>query len=85
MVGRYEGAARQTLKGKMDLITYSLWSTTAEQTNTFENAYESAANGFEEILKKLRKCDKELRLLQEKLDKAGAPGTPGSIPEWNKD
>ena len=50
---RYEGAAPTSVKGRVDLITGALWSTTAAPTNTFIKSYDAAAAKFDEILNDL--------------------------------
>ncbi len=84
LMSRYEGAARTSLKNKIDLITSSLWSTTSGQTSTYERAYDEAAAGFEKILTALSDLDKKISKLEDALEKGGAPYTPGRFPTWKK-
>jgi hypothetical protein len=77
-----EGQARMSLKGKTDLIISSLWSTTSGSTGTFERAYEEANGGFASVLSDLQQADAQVRVLEEKLEEAGAPYTPGRMPVW---
>jgi photosystem II stability/assembly factor-like uncharacterized protein len=78
---RYEGAAPTSVKGRLDLITGALWSTTAAPTNTFIKSYEAAASKFDEILNDLKSIDYSIRLVETDLEKSGAPYTPGRFPE----
>ena len=80
---RYEGQARTSLKGRLDMITQGLWTTTAAPTGTYQRAYKEAEAGFDEIMKALKKVDSMLRNLETALEKAGAPYTPGRFPNWN--
>ncbi len=84
LISRYEGAARTSLKNKIDLITYALWSTTSGQTSTFERAYEEAEGGFDKILASLKILDDKISALEDSLESSGAPYTPGRFPAWKK-
>jgi hypothetical protein len=84
LISRYEGAARTSLKNKIDLITGSLWSTTSGQTSTFERAYSEAEAEFEQTLKSLKALDGKINQLEMSLEKAGAPYTPGRFSVWQK-
>lgn len=81
---KYEGQARTSLKGKAELITANLWTTTSGQTATFERAYEEAANGLKDILSALAVIDEAISQLEKALEAAGAPYTPGRMPVWEK-
>jgi hypothetical protein len=85
VLARYEGQARMSLKGRTDLIISSLWTTTSGATGTYERAYEEAKAGLGEALDALRDLDAKARTLEDELEKAGAPYTPGRIPEWTED
>lgn len=82
---RFEGQARMSLKGRTDLIISSLWSTTAGATGTFERAYQEANDGFGEALTALQAADASVHTLEDELEAAGAPYTPGRIPKWTRE
>jgi hypothetical protein len=82
--GRYEGASPITLKGRVDMIAGSLWTTTEAPTETFKMSYDIAADNFQEILDALSLVAKEISDLEKLLDKYDAPYTPGRLPEWKK-
>jgi photosystem II stability/assembly factor-like uncharacterized protein len=77
-----EGQSRMSLKGKTDLIVSSLWVTTSGSTGTFERAYQEAYESFAEVLAALRRVDSRIHSLEDELEKAGAPYTPGRLPVW---
>jgi hypothetical protein len=77
-----EGQARMSLKGRTDLIVSSLWATTSGPTGTYERAYQEAHDGFAEALSALRQVDARIRSLEDELEQAGAPYTPGRLPVW---
>lgn len=61
-------------------------NSTSSVTDTNRRNYKIAANSLEGFLAKLRQViDIELRNLEEKLEAAGTPWTPGrSVPKWKK-
>ncbi len=77
-----EGQSRMSLKGRTDLIVSSLWVTTSGSTGTFERAYQEAYEGFGEVLDALRQVDSRIHSLEDELEQAGAPYTPGRLPVW---
>lgn len=81
---RYEGAAPPSLRGRVDYITGSLWSTTSAPTETFKASYNLAAENFEAILASLKSVRSDIEKLEAVLEKYKAPYTPGRLPEWKK-
>jgi hypothetical protein len=56
---------------------------TARPTQTQHNQYNAAAQDFESVLGQLRQLiEVDLSRLEKQLEAAGAPWTPGRIPEW---
>ena len=56
---------------------------TARPTQTQQNQYAAAAQDFQTVLVQLRQLiDVDLAPLEKQLEAAGAPWTPGRIPEW---
>jgi photosystem II stability/assembly factor-like uncharacterized protein len=56
---------------------------TARPTQTQANQYEAAARDFEQALAALRAlAEVDLKKLEKAMEEAGAPHTPGRIPEW---
>ena len=81
---KYEGGVPASIKYKVDLITGALWTTTSAPTNTFRKSYEDAAGQFNNLLSELKDSDNEIKAIESKLEKLGAPFTPGRFPIWNK-
>ena len=53
-------------------------------TQTHVDSYNVAAQQFGEQLSKLRQLvDVDLKRLEDDMEKAGAPWTPGHLPEWS--
>ena len=80
----YEGASPTSVKERVDLITGALWTTTAAPTTTFKQSYDAAASKFGGLLTKLKSIDSDIKSVESKLEKYGAPYTPGRFPEWNE-
>jgi photosystem II stability/assembly factor-like uncharacterized protein len=58
---------------------------TARPTQTQQNQYTAAAQDFETVLGQLRQLiEVDLARLEKQLEAAGAPWTPGRIPEWRQ-
>ena len=56
---------------------------TSPPTQTQQNQYTAAAQDFQTVLSQLRQLiDVDLARLEKQLEAAGAPWTPGRIPEW---
>ncbi len=84
LLANYEGAAPTSLKDRIDLITSSLWTTISAPTTTFIQSYNVAAEQFGELLTRLKSIDNEVKTIESKLEKYGAPYTPGRFPVWKK-
>lgn len=76
----YEGASRMSIKGRIDLITGSLWSTSAAPTGTYQRAYNEASEKVDEVLTELERINVAVVALENELEKSGAPYTPGRMP-----
>ena len=77
-----EGQSRMSLKGRTDLIVSSLWVTTSGPTGTYRRAYDEACEDFGDVLANLEALDNRIRAVEDELEAAGAPYTPGRLPVW---
>ena len=85
-----DSAARQrnmnTAPSVNDRVNYVVGAqrmSTARPTQTQQNQYTAAAQDFEGVLVQLRQLiEVDLARLEKQLEAAGAPWTPGRIPEW---
>ncbi len=82
--GRLEGGSTTSIKDRIDIITGALWTTTSTPTSTYLESYKIVQNQIEELLKGLKTIDDEILLFEIKLEKMGAPYTPGRFPKWKK-
>lgn len=72
-----------SIEDRIDRVIESQWTTTAGPTQTDLDAYRLAAEAFAPVLADLRKLvEVDLKALEEKLESAGAPWTPGRLPTW---
>jgi hypothetical protein len=64
-------------------VVYDQWYTTSAPTQTHRDAYRYAGEEFTQVLADLRKLiSEDLAGLEARLEKAGAPWTPGRLPDW---
>lgn len=76
----YEGGVPTSIRSRVELVTYGLWSTTSAPTTTFKKAYESAAGEFNNLLNELNTITDRIKEIEIKLKESGAPYTPGRFP-----
>ncbi|UCG53249.1 MAG: glycosyl hydrolase, partial [Candidatus Latescibacterota bacterium] len=78
--------AMRSIISRINQIVKGHWSTTSGPTKTHRKNYEIAAGEFEEILGELRRLiEHDLVALEEELEAAGAPWTPGrGVPKWER-
>jgi hypothetical protein len=74
-----------SLSERVENIVTGHWTTTSAPTGTMQRNYDVAAADFEALLQNLKAIDAELRELQNKAEAAGAPWTPGRLPQWQKE
>jgi photosystem II stability/assembly factor-like uncharacterized protein len=68
---------------RINRVIESQWGTLAGPTQTDLEAYRLAALAFAPVLADLRKLvEVDLRALEERMEAAGAPWTPGRLPLW---
>ena len=76
----------QSISERVSAIVASHWTSTVAPTGTNREAYAAAAGAFETQLATLRTLlDTDLRALEQKLEQAGAPWTPGRVPTWTRE
>jgi photosystem II stability/assembly factor-like uncharacterized protein len=75
-----------SIEERMMNVVYDQWYVTSAPTKTQRDAYEIAGTAFEKALGDLRKLiEDDLVALEDELDAAGAPWTPGRVPNWKKE
>ena len=72
-----------SISGRVSGIIYGHWTSTSAPTKTQQDAYRFAAEAFGGVLDRLRTLvETDLAALEAELEAAGAPWTPGRVPEW---
>jgi len=75
-------ATPMSISGRVGSIMFSHWRSQAPVTGGNRNAYEIASSEFAVALERLRGIDQRLHAFEQELDQAGAPWTPGRVPNW---
>lgn len=71
---------------RVETIAGDAWYATSPPTKTQQEGYAYAAEAFAKSLTELRALmERDLKGVEEKLEKAGAPWTPGRLPTWVKE
>ena len=71
------------LQRRLRNMTYTHYGSTAPLTQTEKDAYNILSEKLPLLIEKLKKIgEQELKDLEKQMDKAGAPWTPGRVPDW---
>ena len=71
---------------RVNRIVGGEWESTSAPTRTHRENYDIAAAQFEDVLGKLRTLiEVDLKGLEQKAEAAGAPWTPGRLPDWKRE
>jgi hypothetical protein len=73
-----------SISERVNTIVGSQWDTTSAPTQTERNGYEWASDAFAKELARLNALASDLEAFEESLEAAGAPWTPGRLPNWTK-
>ena len=79
---RREFEALPGINGLINGIAGSLWNTTSGVNGNLEQAYQQVVQKFGALHTEVKAVDVELKALELQLEKAGAPYTPGRLPDW---
>ena len=74
-----------SISNRVNRIVESQWDTTSAPTQTELDAYRWAADAFAKELGRLHALASNLEAFEDRLEEAGAPWTPGRLPEWKKE
>jgi photosystem II stability/assembly factor-like uncharacterized protein len=81
-ISRRSEPTPQGLSGRLSRITWG-WDSTSAPTGTHRESYRIAAEAFGDFLPQLQELvEKNLKALEDELERHGAPYTPGRMPEW---
>jgi hypothetical protein len=83
VVRRYNEPTAPSIAERVDTIVGGQWTTTSAPTETYRQQYAIAAEQFAPVLEQLRRLvEVDVKGLQDRLEAAGAPWTPGRVPRW---
>ena len=83
VVGRYNEPTSSSIVDLVSRVVDGQWSTSAAPTRTQRDSYALAAEQFAPVLAELRKLiETDLAAIERRMEAAGAPWTPGRLPEW---
>ena len=86
VAARYQMPTAPSISDRVDNIVGTQWTATSMPTGTSVDAYAVASDEFEVQLAALKTLvEKDLRGLEERMEKQGAPYTPGRVPDWKKE
>jgi photosystem II stability/assembly factor-like uncharacterized protein len=74
-----------SLAERIQNVVSGNWTVTSAPTGTQTQAYEIVSNEFEGFLQKLRTFHQDFLTLRDQAEAAGAPWTPGIVPDWKKE
>jgi hypothetical protein len=73
-----------SVRQRVDEVVSNQWQVTSPPTKTQRDSYANASAEFAQVLSDLRQLlEVDLVQLEDKLEAAGAPWTPGRLPDWN--
>lgn len=71
-----------SLTERLNQVVGGAWQTLADPTTTHERQYAIASAEYQKMIVTLRGIVSDLEALEARAEAAGAPWTPGRIPEW---
>jgi len=74
-----------SIEDRIERIAGDQWYTTQAPSTTHQQAYRWAAEAFTAELERLRNLFAQLEDLEDELEAAGGPWTPGRLPEWEEE
>ena len=76
-------ALRPSINERVQQVVGNQWRVTSPPTETQQDAYRYAGEEFTKLLGELRRLmETDLKGLEDQLEAARAPWTPGRIPNW---
>jgi hypothetical protein len=85
-LAEYEEPVPTSISRRVRAIVSDQWSVTSAPTQSQIDGYEYAADEFTALLAELAKfVHEDLVAVEQQLEAAGAPWTPGRLPTWEKE
>jgi photosystem II stability/assembly factor-like uncharacterized protein len=82
VIGSRNEPVPPSLQDRLQRVIGGTWNNSSAPTATARRGYEIASAGLTAFLPKFRAAMEELKRLEDDAEAAGAPWTPGRIPEW---
>lgn len=83
VVRRAEEPVSPSIRGRINTVAEGTWHCSSAPTKTHIDNYQVAADLFGPVLAEMRKiAEVDLTSVEDRLEAAGAPWTPGRMPEW---
>ncbi len=82
VIGSRNEPVPPSIQDRLQRVIGGTWNNTSAPTATARRGYDITSAGLTAFLPKLRAAMDELRQLEDAAEAAGAPWTPGRIPEW---
>jgi len=84
VMSRHHEPQLPSIRGRVARIIEGQWASTSAPTQTQIDAWEAAGKAFAPILDDLwQLAEVDLKSIEDRLEEAGAPWTPGRIPRWS--
>ena len=81
-IARHEIETNPGISERLGIIVWSMWNATSAPTNTSEEQYQDAGKEFEAVLATMKDVVARVAKLEQSLEGADAPFTPGRLPDW---
>ena len=83
-ISRRHEPTSPSIVDRVERIVWGQWASSSAPTQTNRDAYRYAGEAFEPTLAGLRELiEVDLHELEQSMESAGAPWTPGRVPRWS--
>lgn len=73
----------ESISSRIGLAVYTLWESSSAPSQTVREAYRIAGEELKPILSELQTITASMQKIEQQLEAAGVPWTPGRLPVWN--
>jgi len=82
VIGSHSEPTPPAITDRVGRVVYGNWFATSAPTKTHRDNYRIASEEFTEFLPRLRAMVEDLENLEDRMEAAGSPWTPGRFPRW---
>jgi hypothetical protein len=83
-LGKREFETTPSINQRIESIAGSLWNSTAAPTSANRESLSIAEKQFAPVYDEIKSIGEAVKKLEDKMEKSGAPYTPGRMPEWKR-